>query len=125
MRLCIILVLILSLMAAPLSSYAHSGGTDANGCHGGSEPYHCHGTEGGSSGGGSLGGGDEFVIVLGVVVGVTLLGLMVWGIVAASRGGKWVDDQPEELDDSQWAGVPRLDLAAGENSGGLSLSWWW
>lgn len=21
---------------------AHSGGTDANGCHAGSQPYHCH-----------------------------------------------------------------------------------
>ncbi|MED5387427.1 MAG: YHYH domain-containing protein [Pseudomonadota bacterium] len=21
---------------------AHSGGTDANGCHAGSKPYHCH-----------------------------------------------------------------------------------
>nr|WP_304999852.1 YHYH domain-containing protein [Guyparkeria sp. SCN-R1] len=23
-------------------AHAHSGGTDANGCHGGSKPYHCH-----------------------------------------------------------------------------------
>ena len=30
---------------------AHSGGTNASGCHAGTKPYHCHG--GGSSGGGS------------------------------------------------------------------------
>lgn len=33
------------LMAAALFSssvLAHSGGTDANGCHAGSKPYHCH-----------------------------------------------------------------------------------
>ena len=28
---------------------AHSGGTDANGCHAGSQPYHCHSSSGGSS----------------------------------------------------------------------------
>ena len=28
---------------------AHSGGTDANGCHAGSQPYHCHGSSSGSS----------------------------------------------------------------------------
>lgn len=33
--------------ATPLS--AHSGGTDANGCHAGSKPYHCHGGGGGGS----------------------------------------------------------------------------
>jgi len=26
------------------SAFAHSGGTDAYGCHSGSEPYHCHGS---------------------------------------------------------------------------------
>lgn len=29
------------------NTYAHSGGTDKNGCHAGSQPYHCH--NGGSS----------------------------------------------------------------------------
>lgn len=24
------------------TAFAHSGGTDANGCHAGSKPYHCH-----------------------------------------------------------------------------------
>lgn len=36
----------LLLMGMPRAE-AHSGGTDANGCHAGSQPYHCHG--GGSS----------------------------------------------------------------------------
>ncbi|RRQ24521.1 YHYH domain-containing protein [Guyparkeria sp. SCN-R1] len=30
-----------SMMIAGVA-HAHSGGTDANGCHGGSKPYHCH-----------------------------------------------------------------------------------
>jgi hypothetical protein len=29
-------------LTAPSSAGAHSGGTDANGCHAGSRPYHCH-----------------------------------------------------------------------------------
>ena len=32
-----------------IPAWSHSGGTNANGCHGGSVAYHCHG--GGSSGG--------------------------------------------------------------------------
>eukprot|EP00919_Chromeraceae_sp_WS-2016_P053468 GHVR01126949.1.p1 GENE.GHVR01126949.1~~GHVR01126949.1.p1 ORF type:complete len:130 (+),score=6.13 GHVR01126949.1:108-497(+) len=27
------------------AAVAHSGGTDANGCHAGSKPYHCHGSK--------------------------------------------------------------------------------
>jgi len=34
--------------------YAHSGGTDSNGCHAGSQPYHCHGGGGGYSSGSSI-----------------------------------------------------------------------
>lgn len=30
------------LALLPLSIFAHSGGTDSNGCHSGSEAYHCH-----------------------------------------------------------------------------------
>jgi hypothetical protein len=29
-------------LAAPTIVSAHSGGLDANGCHAGSQPYHCH-----------------------------------------------------------------------------------
>ena len=34
---------------APVVVSAHSGGTDANGCHAGSQPYHCHGSTGSSA----------------------------------------------------------------------------
>jgi len=37
-----ILLVVLHLTTSP--SLAHSGGTDANGCHAGSQPYHCHGS---------------------------------------------------------------------------------
>lgn len=33
---------IISVLSLASASFAHSGGTDANGCHGGSQPYHCH-----------------------------------------------------------------------------------
>jgi hypothetical protein len=35
-------------IAAPTVIEAHSGGLDANGCHAGSQPYHCHRAQGGS-----------------------------------------------------------------------------
>jgi hypothetical protein len=31
------------VLLIPLAVEAHPGGTDANGCHAGSQPYHCHG----------------------------------------------------------------------------------
>jgi len=37
---------------------AHSGGTDANGCHAGSRPYHCH-NNGSSGSGGSSGSSNS------------------------------------------------------------------
>lgn len=33
---------ILAFLMSPTVSGAHSGGLDANGCHAGSQPYHCH-----------------------------------------------------------------------------------
>ena len=35
-------LLAISLAAAPVSAHAHSGGLNAEGCHAGSKPYHCH-----------------------------------------------------------------------------------
>lgn len=35
-----VLFALLLLTASP--ALAHSGGTDANGCHAGKKPYHCH-----------------------------------------------------------------------------------
>ncbi|MBA4274919.1 MAG: YHYH domain-containing protein [Alphaproteobacteria bacterium] len=39
----LIRVVVLALtVSAATNVFAHSGGTDANGCHAGSQPYHCH-----------------------------------------------------------------------------------
>jgi hypothetical protein len=35
-------VLILACLSFSSVSFAHSGGTDSNGCHAGTKPYHCH-----------------------------------------------------------------------------------
>lgn len=37
----IVAVFFISLMAVSFAQ-AHSDGTDKNGCHAGSKPYHCH-----------------------------------------------------------------------------------
>lgn len=41
------------------SASAHSGGLDGNGCHAGSQPYHCHGGGSGGSSGGTSGGSSS------------------------------------------------------------------
>ena len=35
-------VLAIVTLLSATSAFAHSGGTDASGCHAGSKPYHCH-----------------------------------------------------------------------------------
>ena len=40
---------VLIIFQGGLVVLAHSGGTDVNGCHAGSQPYHCHSSSGGSS----------------------------------------------------------------------------
>ncbi len=46
-------------LGGPTSASAHSGGLDGNGCHAGSQPYHCHNGGSGGSSGGSSGGGSS------------------------------------------------------------------
>jgi len=49
------------LFVLPATGFTHSGGLDGNGCHAGSQPYHCHGGGSGSGGGGGGGGGGGTV----------------------------------------------------------------
>ena len=44
------------VIASADSALGHSGGTDANGCHAGSQPYHCHGTRSAPAPGAPSGG---------------------------------------------------------------------
>ena len=37
-----LLLLLSTAIATSQTSYGHSGGLDSNGCHAGSQPYHCH-----------------------------------------------------------------------------------
>ncbi|MBL4799312.1 MAG: YHYH domain-containing protein [Oleispira sp.] len=36
------IILFIAISSASLTSFAHSGGTDSEGCHSGSKEYHCH-----------------------------------------------------------------------------------
>lgn len=42
-------ILVMIALLINTSVFAHSGGTDANGCHAGSQPYHCHSSSSSSS----------------------------------------------------------------------------
>jgi len=66
MKKTIIAALVVTLV--PGAVFAHSGGTDANGCHAGSQPYHCH-----NSGSSSSENSDVPVEAMAVV-------LIVWAV---------------------------------------------
>lgn len=51
------------------SAFAHSGGTNSQGCHSGSQPYHCHNTPV-VSGGGNVGDIIAGVAILGIMAGI-------------------------------------------------------
>lgn len=51
------------------SAFAHSGGTNSQGCHSGSRPYHCHSTPT-VSGGGNVGDVIKGVAILGIMAGI-------------------------------------------------------
>lgn len=42
MKYTLMIVITLFTIISNSVAFAHSGGTDANGCHAGSQPYHCH-----------------------------------------------------------------------------------
>ena len=62
-------ILLVLFLLVSTNVYSHSGGTDSNGCHAGSQPYHCHND--GDSSSADLDG-------LGTVVGVLVVGWLMW-----------------------------------------------
>ena len=42
---CTVSIIVALSMLAPTFASAHSGGTDSNGCHSGTQAYHCHGSK--------------------------------------------------------------------------------
>ncbi len=114
MKMLIASILILSIMTTNVG-FAHSGGTDSNGCHAGSQPYHCHGD--------SEEGGDPTValIVLGSIIVVGGIVLISWTLC---RGSKSQAAAEKEIDEG-FASLPTLNVLVGEDSGGLQLKWFW
>ena len=45
MRISLLAITILSFQIPALPAFSHSGGLNAQGCHAGSQPYHCHRTQ--------------------------------------------------------------------------------
>lgn len=91
----------LALTLSPVVVSAHSGGTDAQGCHTDSSTgtRHCHGGGGGGSGGGG-GEVDESVIVISVMVGVVALIVLIYLATSDGGGGsRQLADAPEFIDD--------------------------
>lgn len=124
-------MLIFLLMTAN-ASFAHSGGTDANGCHAGSQPYHCHGGSTGGSGGGSTGQSEEDKAKEDAIVEAIIIGsvsLFAVGILALVIAACLPEDYSQNIEDTENGlaafGVPTVDVLVGEDSGGLQLKWFW
>jgi hypothetical protein len=98
---------------------AHSGGTDANGCHAGSQPYHCHG----GSDEGEI-NTDALLIGLGVVVVISGLVALIWWGASINSSTTQMTQPPEEGKDAT-ATLPFIDIGVGEDSGALRLGWRW
>ena len=67
----VISLIVATSMLMPTVVSAHSGGTDSNGCHSGSQPYHCHNSK----------SEDLDINWEGVAIGVLLL----WGLTYFTR----------------------------------------
>ena len=64
-----------SFLVPPSVGFAHPGGLNANGCHAGSQPYHCHRSGSGSGYGSGYGSGSG---CQGMGLMVLLLLLLWW-----------------------------------------------
>lgn len=71
-----------------LTAHGHSGGTDANGCHAGSQPYHCPNSKGGDG-------------ALAVLAGVIVIAV-IWYVV---------DRSPKRRSATRLAASPENDKA--------------
>ncbi len=113
MRRVLVCLVALGLVAAPMSVYAHSGGTDSNGCHVG----HCHG----GGGGGDSDGGEVVAIVAGVVLLGLIIGAVIW--VNSIQKPKRASAEPIQYNGDS---LPvRMDGWASEESGGVLLEVAW
>lgn len=82
----------LAALLAASPAMAHSGGTDANGCHNSSSGYHCH--NGGGGGGGGVDdsadtGVDGALIVIGILA---LVGIVIGIAVVGASSGRASND---------------------------------
>lgn len=119
MRAVLVAFLCVSFIATNIS-YAHSGGTDANGCHGGSQPYHCHG-------GSELSGGDTDAVTVTLIVvgGVVVVGGLIWLICWGASYNQQNPQPVSIINNDGLAALPTVDVLVGDDSGGLQLKWFW
>lgn len=123
MKLIRTLTICLALALAPTTAWAHSGGTDSDGCHTDSSTdlRHCH-----SSGGG--GGGNsrkkDALIIVGTLAFVALsLGFAAWAAEAKLAELSESEPTPEAPEDDEL--VWGVDGWADEDSGGVILQVQW
>ncbi len=95
------------LLIFPTISFAHSGGTDGNGCHAGTKPYHCHN---GSDASSSLSGTD-----VAVVVGATFLAVgAIWYFSQCDDEEEWYSLGYQEGSSRGWS--PTIEISGSESA---------
>lgn len=115
------LILAVAVAATPSIALAHSGGTDANGCHNDSSTgtRHCHNEGGGGGGGDDLDDSTKVTILLLVLGGTALItGVAIW---AADDGSKGLSQHIEEAEDAP----VRIGAWGSADGGGVGLSLGW
>ena len=124
MKLIRTLTICLALALAPTTAWAHSGGTDSDGCHTDSrtDTRHCHSGPVGGDGSGGLSKRDA---VIGVTFLVAYVGLiaaaLTWGERRVPMDAELPEPEAPEDDELVWG----LDGWGDEDSGGVILQVQW
>lgn len=98
-------VLCVAALLAPSLSFGHSGGLDANGCHAGTEPYHCHHDNNDD---------DDDKAASNLLIALVVLGVAAWYLhdgndQQGSSRGRHMIESDQEKPKSKWTFEPVLN----------------
>ena len=80
-----IILMIVIILISPIMVSSHSGGTDSNGCHAGSQPYHCHNSKSSSND-----DGDNTVIWIFLIIFAIVVVILTIKVGKCKECNKWI-----------------------------------
>ena len=105
---------VILMTVIPAVGMGHSGGTDENGCHSGSQPYHCH-NDGGSDDLNDAALSDSFVNAIALVAA----GWVVWSVCNVKYSSAYTRNGFVEDSESKFA--PMVYVEPSEPDGKIRL----